>query len=80
MRYGFVGLGNLGGHLAANLIAKGFAVTVCDQDRERAARHLEGGASFAKAPAELVASCDAIITCLPSPPQARAPSPRRATP
>jgi 3-hydroxyisobutyrate dehydrogenase len=67
MRYGFIGLGNLGGHLAANLIAKGFSVTVCDQDRARAARHLEAGTGFASTPGDLASSCDAVLTCLPSP-------------
>jgi 3-hydroxyisobutyrate dehydrogenase len=67
MRYGFIGLGNLGGHLAANLIARDFTVTVCDQDRTRAERHLEAGAGFADTPGGLASSCDAIITCLPSP-------------
>ena len=28
MKYGYIGLGNLGGHLAASLIRKGFDVTV----------------------------------------------------
>src|SRR5689334_2783169 len=67
MRYGFVGLGNLGGHLAANLVAKGFTVMVCDQDEARAVRHRELGASWAKAPRDLASPCDAVITCLPSP-------------
>ncbi len=67
MRYGFVGLGNLGGHLAANLIAKGFTVAVCDQDETQAVRHLEAGASWSEAPQRLASSCDAVITCLPSP-------------
>jgi 3-hydroxyisobutyrate dehydrogenase len=67
MRYGFVGLGNLGGHLAASLIAKGFAVTVCDHDERRAVRHREAGASWSEGPRHLASSCDAVITCLPSP-------------
>jgi 3-hydroxyisobutyrate dehydrogenase len=67
MRYGFIGLGNLGGHLAANLIAKGFTVRVCDQDGGRAARHREAGASWAESPQHLAATCDAVITCLPAP-------------
>jgi 3-hydroxyisobutyrate dehydrogenase len=67
MRYGFIGLGNLGGHLAGSLIARGFAVIVCDQDQVRARRHVEAGAGFTDAPGHLASSCDAIITCLPSP-------------
>src|SRR5262245_59733007 len=67
MRYGFIGLGNLGGHLAASLIAKGFAVTVCAKDESRAVRHVEAGAGFAESPGRLASSCEALITCLPSP-------------
>jgi 3-hydroxyisobutyrate dehydrogenase len=32
MRYGFIGLGNLGGHLAVSLLKAGFEVTVNDLD------------------------------------------------
>lgn len=67
MRYGYIGLGNLGGHLAASLIAKGFTVTVSDRDRTRGERHIELGARWAGTPAELAGTCDAVFTCLPSP-------------
>lgn len=67
MRYGFIGLGNLGGHLAANLVSKGFDVTVCDQDKGRAERHLKAGATWASSLHQLAATCNAVITCLPSP-------------
>ena len=33
MRYGYVGLGNLGGHLASSLCKAGFAVAVTDIDQ-----------------------------------------------
>src|SRR5688572_26908931 len=67
MRYGFIGLGNLGGHLAASLIAGGFGVTVCDQDKARGERHIKAGGRFADTPKSLGTSCGAVITCLPSP-------------
>jgi len=67
IRYGFIGLGHLGGHLAASLIKGGFSVTVHDLDREAADRHLALGAGWADTPAETAAVCDAVITCLPSP-------------
>lgn len=67
MKYGFIGLGNLGGHLAANLIAKGFDVAVCDQDKARGERHLRAGAIWADTPQNIAALCDTVITCLPSP-------------
>jgi len=67
VHYGFIGLGNLGGHLAASLLAAGFAVTVHDRDRGSADRLLHGGAGWANAPEILARQCDAVITCLPSP-------------
>jgi 3-hydroxyisobutyrate dehydrogenase len=66
-RYGFIGLGHLGGHLAANLIRGGFEVTVHDLSPAAAQRHLEAGASWADSPAETACRSDAVITCLPSP-------------
>jgi len=67
MRYGYIGLGNLGGHLAASLLREGFAVTVHDRDKALADRHLKAGANWADSPAELAAEVDTVITCLPSP-------------
>ncbi|MBK1870188.1 NAD(P)-dependent oxidoreductase [Aestuariivirga sp. YIM B02566] len=67
MRYGYIGLGNLGGHLAASLLKAGFTVTVHDKDRAAASRLLAQGAAWADTPAALAGSCDAVITCLPSP-------------
>jgi len=69
MRYGFIGLGNLGGHLAASLLREGFEVTVTDIDPGLAQRHLamDKGCVWAETPAELARDCDAIFTCLPSP-------------
>ena len=67
MRYGFIGLGNLGGHLAASLLRSGFRVTVHDLDRGLAERHLQTGAQWAESPHALAQGCDAAITCLPSP-------------
>ncbi|HYD08390.1 MAG TPA: NAD(P)-binding domain-containing protein, partial [Reyranella sp.] len=51
MRYGFIGLGHLGHHLAASLIRGGFQVSVHDRDRAAAAPLLKLGAIWAAAPA-----------------------------
>ena len=67
MNYGFVGLGSLGGHLAASLLREGFQVTVNDVDPALAERHLAMGATWSADLAELARGCDAVITCLPSP-------------
>ncbi len=67
MRVGFVGVGRLGGHLAASLVRAGFSLVVHDLDR-RAAGGLEAsGARWADSCAELARSVDVVITCLPSP-------------
>lgn len=67
MRYAFIGLGNLGGHLAASLLRAGFSVTVHDRERGLADRHLAAGATWAENPAAAVEGADCVITCLPSP-------------
>jgi 3-hydroxyisobutyrate dehydrogenase len=67
IRYGYVGLGNLGGHLAANLIRAGFPVTVFDRDRSLADRHAAMGATVADTAGDLAAGVDHVVTCLPAP-------------
>ena len=67
LRYGFVGLGNLGKHLAANLARGGFDVGVYDLQRSAADALSAVGAHRADSIPELAKSCDALITCLPSP-------------
>jgi 3-hydroxyisobutyrate dehydrogenase len=67
MRYGYIGLGQLGGNLAMSLIRNGFALVVHDRDRALAARHLAAGAAWADSPAALATAVDHVITCLPSP-------------
>lgn len=66
-KLGFVGLGNLGGHLAASLLRAGFELTVCDLDPQRAARLVEEGASWANTAREAAKASDTVLTCLPSP-------------
>ncbi len=67
MRYGFVGLGHLGKHLAVNLARGGFDVGVYDLDRGSADAVIAAGAHWASSVAALAQSCDGLITCLPSP-------------
>ena len=65
--YAFIGLGHLGGHLAASLLRNGFAVTVHDRDPAAVARLVALGATAANSPAEAAAGTGNAITCLPSP-------------
>jgi len=67
MKIGFIGLGNLGEHLAANLLRAGFAVTVHDLNPEAAAGLIEAGAVWAASPKQAAEAADTVITCLPSP-------------
>ena len=66
-RLGFIGLGNLGRPLAANLLAAGFPLTVHDRDAEAARQLVADGAAWADSPAEVAAASDTVFTCLPSP-------------
>lgn len=67
MKYGYIGLGNLGGHLAASLLRAGFDLTVHDKNPALAERHLALGAHWAENPTQLAQQVDAVLTCLPSP-------------
>ncbi|MEM8793231.1 MAG: NAD(P)-dependent oxidoreductase [Pseudomonadota bacterium] len=67
MKIGFIGLGNVGGKLAGSLIRNGHDVVVRDLDRAAAGPFLAKGAGWADRPTEMAASCEIVITCLPSP-------------
>ena len=67
MNIGFIGLGNMGGGMAANVLRAGYDLTVHDLRREAATPLLENGASWADTPAELAAGCDVVLTSLPGP-------------
>jgi 3-hydroxyisobutyrate dehydrogenase len=67
MKYGYIGLGNLGGHIAASLQRAGFDVTVHDKDKSLAQRHIASGATWADTPQQLASQVDHVVTCLPSP-------------
>ncbi len=64
---GFIGLGNLGQHLAASLLRAGHQVTVNDLNKAAAAQLLTAGATWADSPGALAEGVDTVFTCLPSP-------------
>jgi 3-hydroxyisobutyrate dehydrogenase len=67
MRIGFIGLGNIGGPAALNLIKGGHLLAVHDIRRAAATAHLEMGANWAGSPAEAARDADAVFTSLPFP-------------
>jgi 3-hydroxyisobutyrate dehydrogenase len=66
-RVGFIGLGNVGGQLAGNLLRHGIPLLVRDLDSQRLAALVERGARASDNLRTLAHSCDVVITCLPSP-------------
>ncbi|OQV18829.1 3-hydroxyisobutyrate dehydrogenase, mitochondrial [Hypsibius exemplaris] len=67
-RVGFIGLGNMGTHMAQNLIKNGHSLVVHDVYPEAVARLEALGATAARSASEVAESCDRIITMLPSSP------------
>jgi 3-hydroxyisobutyrate dehydrogenase len=67
LKVGFIGLGNVGGKLAASLLRNGVELTVRDIDPAIAQPFLDGGARWADSPREMAQNVDVVITCLPSP-------------
>lgn len=69
MKIGFIGLGTMGQHMAANLIAAGHQLVVNDLRRKAADRHLASGAVWAETPAEIAEQTEVVFTSLPGPPE-----------
>jgi 3-hydroxyisobutyrate dehydrogenase-like beta-hydroxyacid dehydrogenase len=67
MRIGFIGLGNMGGPMALNLIKAGHTLIVHDVRREAGAPHLERGATWAESPKAAAHQSELILTSLPGP-------------
>ncbi len=72
IRIGFIGLGNVGGKLAGNLLRHGLDLTVRDLSDELVAGFVAKGARKAASPKAMAEQVDIVITCLPSPAASRA--------
>jgi 3-hydroxyisobutyrate dehydrogenase-like beta-hydroxyacid dehydrogenase len=64
---GFIGLGNIGGALAANLLADGHRLTVFDVDSEKMASLTGAGALAAGSVAEVARASEITFLSLPTP-------------
>jgi 3-hydroxyisobutyrate dehydrogenase len=67
MKIGFIGTGNMGNPMAANLVKAGHQLTVHDLRREAATNLLEMGAKWADSPKETVPGNEVVFTSLPVP-------------
>ncbi len=63
---GFIGLGEMGGPMARNLMLAGYAVIGFDLDTERLAALVDTGIETGRSIADVVRCCDVIATSLPS--------------
>jgi 3-hydroxyisobutyrate dehydrogenase len=66
MRIAFVGLGNMGGPMAANLAKAGHAVSAYDMSKEAVARAIAAGAQGAPSIAAAAADAEVVVTMLPA--------------
>jgi 3-hydroxyisobutyrate dehydrogenase-like beta-hydroxyacid dehydrogenase len=64
---GFIGLGTMGAHMAANLQKAGYRLVVNDLRRASADRFIERGAEWADTPRALAERCGVFFTSLPEP-------------
>ncbi|KGB59104.1 3-hydroxyisobutyrate dehydrogenase [Sphingopyxis sp. SE2] len=66
MKIAFIGLGNMGGGMAANLAKAGHDVRAFDLSEEALARAVEAGCTRAASAAEAVTGAEAVVTMLPA--------------
>lgn len=71
MKIGFIGLGNMGAPMAANLIRAGFDVAVHNRTREREVPLAELGAARAENPSAAAAGSEAVIVIVSDTPDVR---------
>jgi 3-hydroxyisobutyrate dehydrogenase len=70
-RVGWIGTGVMGRSMCGHVLSGGFTTTVYSRTRERAARLLESGASWAESPAEVAAAADVVFTMVGFPSDVR---------
>ena len=66
MKIAFIGLGNMGGGMAANLVNAGHAVRAFDLSEEAARRARDNGAETFASVREAVQDAEAVVTMLPN--------------
>ncbi len=72
MDVGFIGTGNIGNPMCANVIKGGHQVVVNDLVEEHTANLIELGAAWAESPAAVASQCEVVLTSLPGPPEVEA--------
>jgi 3-hydroxyisobutyrate dehydrogenase len=68
MKLGFIGVGNMGNPMCANLVSAGHDVTVTDLARSAAENLIEAGATWAATAKEAAEGAEIVFMSLPAPP------------
>jgi 2-hydroxymethylglutarate dehydrogenase len=66
---GFIGLGNMGNPMAANVMKGGFTLAVFDKNPQAMANLVAAGARKAESAQEVAKTVDVLLTCLPGSPE-----------
>ncbi|MDN7181756.1 3-hydroxyisobutyrate dehydrogenase [Caballeronia sp. SEWSISQ10-4 2] len=66
MEIGFIGLGNMGGPMAANLLKAGHSLTVFDLSEKALQAAVDAGARTAASPREAALKSEVVVTMLPA--------------
>ncbi len=69
---GFIGVGNMGNPMAANLLKAGFPMTVFDLNEKAMENLIQGGARRAASAQEVVERSEVVLTSLPASPDVEA--------
>jgi len=67
MNVGFIGIGQMGKHMAKHILDSGYSLIVHDLKKEAANNLLEKGATWGNTPKEIAESCRVVISSLPTP-------------
>ena len=62
LRVGFIGLGNMGRHMAGHLVAAGHPLFVFNRSRDKADELIARGAQWCATPGDVAANADVVIT------------------
>jgi 3-hydroxyisobutyrate dehydrogenase-like beta-hydroxyacid dehydrogenase len=67
MKVGFIGVGQMGKHMARHVLEGGYELVVHDASKEAADYLIQKGAKWAASPKELAQACTVVIASLPTP-------------
>jgi len=70
-RIAFVGLGNMGGHMARHIINAGYETVIADLDPAKVRALVDAGATAADSAVDAARNADIVFTSLPGPKQVR---------